>query len=142
MKNDINIAIAIPSHTRHLRMIGMIGEKVAEEIDCREDIRTTLPDQLAIVLTEGVVNAIKHATCMDPTKEINIKISVSKGNLLITIQDNGIGFDLDAVPDPCSTSCRMEERGRGIYIIKSLMDSVRYVRSVGGNVLEMRKQLL
>lgn len=141
MKNDIDIDIAIPSHTRHLRMIGTIGEKVAQEIDCTEEIRKTLPSELAVVLTEGLVNAIKHANNTDPNTEIHVRISVSNRNLRVAIHDNGVGFDLDAVPVPCFTSCGMEEKGRGIYILRSLMDSVQYVRSAGGNMLEMRKKL-
>ncbi|MDD2897587.1 MAG: ATP-binding protein [Desulfuromonadaceae bacterium] len=141
MKNDIDIEISIPSHTRYLRMIGTISEKVAQEIDCQEETRKDLPGQLAVVLTEGLVNAIKHANYADPNQEIHVRISVSNRNLLVTIHDSGVGFDLDAVPTPCFNSCGMEDKGRGIYILRSLMDSVRYVRSARGNVLEMRKKL-
>ena len=141
MKTDIDIDITIPSHTRYLRMIGKIGEKVAEEIGCPEGIREKLPSQLAVVLTEGLVNAIKHANKADPEKEIHIRINVTNKNLVVRIYDNGVGFDLDAVPTPCFTSCGMEEKGRGIFILRSLMDTVKYTRSEDGNILEMRKNL-
>lgn len=141
MKNDIDIDITIPSHTRYLRMIGRIGEKVAEEIDCPEAIRETLPGQLAIVLTEGLVNAIKHANSAEPDKEVHVRINVSNKKLVVRIYDNGIGFDLDAVPTPCFTSSGIEEKGRGIFILRSLMDTVKYTRTDDGNVLEMKKNL-
>lgn len=141
MKNDIDIDITLPSHTRYLRMIGRIGENVAEEVDCPERIRKTLPSQLSVVLTEGLVNAIKHAKCADRDAEIHVRINVSKKVLVVRIYDNGLGFDLDAVPDPCFTSNGLEEKGRGIFILRSLMDTVKYSRSDCGNVLEMRKKL-
>lgn len=141
MKNDIDVDITLPSHTRYLRMIGTIGEKVAQEVECAEEIRETLPGQLAIVLTEGVVNAIKHGKCAEQNNEIRIRISISNKNLVVTIHDNGVGFDLEAIPPPCFTSCGMLEKGRGIYILRSIMDSVQYIRSTGGNILEMRKKL-
>lgn len=141
MKNNIDIDITIPSHTRYLRMVGSIGEKVAQEIDCAEKIRETLPGHLAIVLTEGLVNAIKHANRADPDKEIHVRINISNKDLLVRIYDDGAGFDLDAIPTPCFTSCGMEEKGRGIFILRSLMDSVKYTRTNGGNVLEMKKKL-
>ncbi len=141
MKNDIDIDITIPSHTRYLRMIGTIGEKVAQEIDCPEAIRETLPGQLAVVLTEGLVNAIKHAKSAAPDEEIHVRINVSNKNLVVRIYDNGIGFDLDAVPPPCFTSSGLEEKGRGIFILRSLMDTVKYTRANGGNVLVMEKKL-
>jgi len=141
MKNDIVIDITIPSHTRHLRMIGKIGEKVAEEIDCSEGIRNDLPVQLAVVLTEGLVNAIKHAKNAEPEMDIQIRINVSNKNLVVRIFDNGVGFDLDAVPSPCFTCNGMEDKGRGIFIIRSLMDTVKYTRTDNRNVLEMIKKL-
>ena len=141
MKNDIDIDISIPSHTRFLRIVNRIGEKVAGEMDCPEQIRETLSSQLAVVLTEGLVNAIKHANKSDPDKEIHVRINVSDKELLVRIYDNGVGFDLDTVPSPCFTSNGIEDKGRGIFILRSLMDSVKYTRSDCGNVLEMKKSL-
>jgi serine/threonine-protein kinase RsbW len=141
MKNDIDIDIRVPSHTRYLRMIGRIGEEVAKETDCPEGIRETLPSLLAIVLTEGVVNAIKHAHSTDLEEDLHVRINVSKKDLVVRIYDNGIGFDLDAVPNHSLNSNGLEEKGRGIFIIRSLMDTVKYIRSNNTNVLEMRKSL-
>ncbi len=141
MKNDIDIDITIPSHTRYLRIIGTIGENVAREIDCPEEVRETLSSQLAVVLTEGLVNAIKHAKSDGQDKEIQVRINVSNDTLVVRIIDNGVGFDLDTVPIPCFNSCGIEEKGRGIFILRSLMDTVKYTRSSGGNVLEMRKKI-
>jgi serine/threonine-protein kinase RsbW len=92
------------------------------------------------VLTEALVNAIKHANTADSNKEVHIRISVSDTELLIRVHDNGQGFDLNLVP---STVCPdpLSEQGRGIYIIRSLMDSVEYRKDNGGNVLEMKKRL-
>jgi serine/threonine-protein kinase RsbW len=142
MKNNINVDIRVPSHTRYLRMIGRIGEEVARETDCPPGIRETLPSLLAIVLTEGVVNAIKHAHSADPEGGLHVRINVSKKDLVVRIYDNGIGFDLNAVPNPSLASNGLEEKGRGIFIIRSLMDTVKYIRSDEANVLEMRKSLI
>lgn len=142
MKNDIDIDITIPGHTRYLRMVGSIGEKVAREIDCPDQVRKLLPEQLAIVLTEGLVNAIKHANKADPDKEIHVRINVSNKDLLVRIYDTGGGFDLDSVPPPCFDSHGIDDKGRGIFILRSLMDTVKYSRSDSGNCLEMRKKLV
>ena len=114
MKDDIDIDITVPSNTRYLRMVGRIGEKVVQEVDCPEVVRDALSSQIAVVLTEGLVNAIKHANQSDPDKEIHVRINVSNKKLMVRIYDNGIGFDLEAVPSPCFTSCGMEDQGRGI----------------------------
>lgn len=142
MGNDINIDITIPSQTRYLRMISTIGEKVAEELDCSATVRKALSNQLAIALTEGLVNAIKHANRGDPDKEIHLRINVHNKNIIVKIFDNGVGFDLEAVPSPNFTSNDMEDKGRGIFILRSIMDSVKYSRSNNRNVLEMRKKIV
>ena len=141
MKNDIALDITIPNQTRYLRMIGKIGENMAREIDRSEGDREALANQLTIVLTEALVNAIKHANCADPNKEVHIRINISDKELAIRVYDSGGGFDLNTIPSPCFDASALEEKGRGIFIIRSLMDSVEYKRSEGGNVLEMKKSL-
>jgi serine/threonine-protein kinase RsbW len=92
------------------------------------------------VLTEALVNAIKHANTTDPAKEVLIRINVCEKELVIRVYDDGQGFDLDLVPcNDCPDP--LNEKGRGIFIIRSLMDSVVYKKANGGNVLEMKKTL-
>ena len=60
-------------------------------------------------------------------------------NLCVRVFDHGQGFNLEAVPTP--EFADLDEHGRGIFFIRSLMDSVEYRKTEGGNVLEMRKKL-
>ena len=123
MKNLIDLEITVPNQTRYLGLVGRIGENMARELDGFPGDRETLGQHLNMVLTEALVNAIKHANAADPDKDIHIRINVSDMDLLIRVYDNGQGFDLDLVP---SKGCPdpLNEQGRGIYIIRSLMDSV------------------
>lgn len=140
MKNHIDIRISVPNQTRYLSLIGRIGENMARELVGFQGNREILGHNINMVLTEALVNAIKHANTTDPDKEVQVRIKVCDKELMIRVYDDGKGFDLDLVsgsecPDP------FNERGRGIYIIKSLMDSVVYRKANGGNVLEMKKAL-
>jgi len=140
MKNHIDIQITVPNQTRYLGLIGRIGENMARELDSFPGDRETLGHHINVVLTEALVNAIKHANTSEPDTEVQIRINVRDGELVIRVYDNGLGFDLDLVP--CS-SCPdpLNEKGRGLFIIRSLMDSVEYKKANGGNVLEMKKAL-
>jgi serine/threonine-protein kinase RsbW len=140
MKNHIDIQITVPNQTRYLGLIGRIGENMARELDVCPGDRETLGHHLNVVLTEALVNAIKHAKTIDPDNEVQIRINVCDNELVIRVYDNGQGFDLDLVP---ANGCPdpLNERGRGIFIIRSLMDSVVYKKANGGNVLEMKKAL-
>ena len=141
MKNDMTLEITMPNQTRYLSLIGKLGESTAKGLDHYQGDRESLADQINVVLTEALVNAIKHANFDDPTKEILVRISVSEKELTIQVFDSGRGFDLNSVPCPCFDTDVPVEIGRGLFIIRSLMDSVEYKKTCGCNVLEMRKLL-
>jgi len=141
MKKIIQLQIRVPSQTRYLSLIGKIGESVARDICRINDDRDIFANNLNAVLTEAMVNTIKHANSDDPTKDIKIRISISNKELLIRIYDSGQGFDLKKVSDSSYNSDLLAESGRGIFIIKSLMDTVVYKKTACGNVLEMKKAL-
>ncbi len=141
MKNQIEIKIRVPNQTRYLRLIGNLGENMAREISGLSDDRDAFAYNINVVLTEAMSNAIKHANAANPDKDVTIRITVSDTELAVRVYDNGLGFDPNSVPIPgLNTDC-LSETGRGLFIIRSLMDSVVYRKADGGNVLEMRKSL-
>ena len=141
MKNEIDIQIKVPNQTRYLSLIGNIGENMARDI-CQPSVnRDFFAHNLNVVLTEAMANAIRHASSADQDTDVQISIHITKDELSIKVYDNGQGFDLNSVPCPDLNSDCPSESGRGIFIIRSLMDSVVYRKANGGNVLEMKKLL-
>jgi serine/threonine-protein kinase RsbW len=138
-KNEIEVDIKVPNQTRYLSLIGRIGEDIAKELDRYNGDRDMLAYHINLVLTEAMVNAIKHANAGDPEKMVHVYINISDLELLIRVFDDGQGFDINTIPPPDFNT--LEDRGRGIYIIRSLMDSVKYERVNDGNMLEMTKRL-
>ena len=142
MNNEIELQIKVPNQTRYLSLIGRIGEDIAHQLKGYSGNRDALANHINVVLTEAMVNAIKHANADDPDKQVSIRISMSDNDLLIKVFDQGQGFDLNSVPDPVFDDYeQLEGSGRGIYIMRTLMDSVVYHKTADGNVLEMRKHL-
>lgn len=140
MINDsIKIEMSIPNHTRYLGMIGKIGEDVARAVKSYPGDREELAYHVNLVLTEAMSNAIHHANEGDPDKNLKVSIKVEKGVLNIKVHDQGKGFNSDQVQNP--ELKHLEEHGRGIYIIRSLMDEVTYQKVASGHVLEMTKTL-
>lgn len=138
-KKKIEVDIKVPNQTRYLSLIGKIGEDIAKELDKFDGDRQTLAYHLNLVLTEAMANAIKYAYAGDPETMVHICISISAEEILIKVFDNGQGFDINTIPAPNFE--QLEDRGRGIFIIKSLMDKVNYHKHGKGNVLEMAKKL-
>lgn len=138
-KNEIEVDIKVPNQTRYLSLIGRIGEDIAKELDRFDGDRDLLAYHINLVLTEAMVNAIKHANANDPDKMVHVYINITDQDLLIRVFDDGQGFNINSIPPPDFD--QLEDRGRGIFIIKQLMDTVKYEKINGGNMLEMTKCL-
>jgi serine/threonine-protein kinase RsbW len=136
---DLQVEVVIPTQTKYLDMIGSIGERIARELDQFSGDREALAYHLNLVLTEATSNAIRHSNSSDPKNTVKIVIQFQGDELNIKVFDHGQGFDLDTVPLPDLD--HPKEGGLGIFLIKTLMDSVTYSRSEQGNVLEIRKSL-
>lgn len=142
MNNQIDIQIKVPNQTRYLSLIGSIGEDLATHLQEYEGDREALAYHLNLVLTEAMVNAIRHANANDPQEEVVVRITISDNELIMLVFDHGQGFDIGSIPEQvCLDAQLLDEHGRGLFIMRSLMDSVQYRKVDGGNVLEMRKKL-
>ncbi|HTP66528.1 MAG TPA: ATP-binding protein [Geobacteraceae bacterium] len=138
-KKEIEVDIKVPNQTRYLSLIGRIGEDIAKELDKYDGDRETLAYHINLVLTEAMANAIKYAESKDANKLVHILINISNDDLVIRVFDKGQGFDINSIQTP--NFDKLEDRGRGIFLIRSLMDSVSYKKVKNGNVLEMLKKL-
>jgi len=138
-KNSIEVDIKVPNQTRYLSLIGKIGEDIARELNRNSSNKENLAYHLNLVLTEAMVNAIKYAHDSDPDKSVHILINITEDELFIKVYDYGQGFDINTIQSPNFEN--PENQGRGIFIMKSLMDSVSYKKLNDANVLEMTKKL-
>ena len=136
---DIQVDVIIPTQTKYLDLIGSIGERIGKALDNYSGDREALAYQLNLVLTEATTNAIKHSTYRGPKDTVRITIHIQEDELIIKVYDHGQGFDLESVPIPDFD--HPKEGGMGIYFIRTLMDSVAYIRMDDGNVLEIKKIL-
>lgn len=99
-----------------------------------QDVRVNIP----LVCDEAVTNAIVHGNGSDPSKMVNIQVYVSNGRFRIRIRDQGQGFDAGAVEDPRDGENVLRSGGRGVFLMRNIMDTVEYKE--GGRVLEMEKR--
>jgi serine/threonine-protein kinase RsbW len=82
---------------------------------------------LAIAVTELVNNAIKHGNKKAADKEVTVRLYFDDGKACATVIDQGEGFDPDSLPNPIAQENLLKEIGRGIFIVRSLMDRVEFV---------------
>jgi serine/threonine-protein kinase RsbW len=93
---------------------------------------------LFIALDEAFVNAVKHGNKFDARKNVKITAEVSTKEARFTIEDEGEGFDVSAIPDPCDPENLFKTSGRGVLFIYNIMDEVKY--NERGNRLTMIKK--
>jgi serine/threonine-protein kinase RsbW len=83
-------------------------------------------DGLLLSVNEAVSNAIIHGNNYNPDKKVIISIIQTSDELVISIKDQGKGFNPSQVPDPTSPENILKENGRGIHIIKMCVQDIHY----------------
>ena len=79
-----------------------------------------------LTLEEAFLNAVKHGNKMDPNKKVKIDYIVDDDKIEISITDEGNGFAPDSVADPRYGPGLYQPGGRGLLLMNSYMDTVRY----------------
>ncbi len=114
-------------------------EAIAEE----KHLSQSLAMGLNLALEEAVTNVIMYAYPPGADGLVDIEAIIRKESLDFIITDSGIPFDPTAAPT-ADITLGVEERpigGLGIYLVRSIMDTVRYERTDGKNILSMTKQI-
>ena len=95
--------------------------------------------EIKLCVEEAVRNAIVHGNKSDPKRQVRLGYWVDKGVLNIEIEDEGAGFNHELVKDPTKEENILRNSGRGVYLIKKLMDKVEY--NIKGNKVIMVKRI-
>ncbi|MGH9823374.1 MAG: ATP-binding protein [Blastocatellia bacterium] len=91
-----------------------------------------------IALDEAIVNAIRHGNKNDPHKMVRITAQISSRGARFTIRDEGPGFSREGVPDPTDPLRLLVPSGRGLLLIKHIMDKV-YHNETGNQICMVRR---
>jgi serine/threonine-protein kinase RsbW len=95
--------------------------------------------EMELALQEGLANAIRHGCKNDRTKQVRCLVSAdASGEVVVVIRDPGPGFDPATVANPLTSENRVRPNGRGIFLIKQLVDEVRFADR--GRELRLRKR--
>jgi len=93
-------------------------------------------DNLAVALSEALANAAVHGNLLKAEKQVGISVGVKPGlRATIEIRDSGAGFDHDAVHDPTHPARVLVPRGRGVFLMRRLVDELQYNQA--GNVVRL-----
>jgi len=126
--------VIIPSDACEARRL---QQRIADRLrECGYADRDVLDVRQA--LEEALVNAIKHGNQCNQHKKLRVTFCIDEECFQICIEDEGAGFDPDAVPNPLSQECLETPCGRGLLMMRHYMSEVSYLEP--GNAVMMVKK--
>lgn len=85
--------------------------------------------ELETAVHEALTNAAEHGNGGDPAKTVKVACCAGPGRITVAVEDEGSGFDPDALPDPTAEENLLNESGRGILLIRALVDECQFEQS-------------
>lgn len=82
--------------------------------------------KLAVALAEALSNAAVHGNRLRAGTHVRVSVNVTPGQAVIDVADSGTGFDLDSVSDPTDAEHILVPGGRGVFLMRQLVDELRY----------------
>ena len=92
---------------------------------CAEQARR-LDFNFRLGLTEALSNAMLYGNSDDPSKRVLVEVMFQRGRIEARVTDQGAGFDPSAVPDPTSPENLSKPCGRGLFLMRKLLDEVSF----------------
>jgi len=109
-------------------------ERILEAVD-GVGLSTDRRADLAVATAEALSNAAVHGNRLRPGSQVLITVGVAPGRkATVEVKDSGPGFDYTAVSDPTHPSKLLVPGGRGVFLMRRLVDHLEF-RPPGNRVL-------
>ncbi len=126
MPGSRTLDLRIPSELQHIE--GVVDAVLRACADGSVDARA-LGFKLPVALTEALSNAILRGNGEDAGKEVHVRVEVLDDAIVVEVEDEGQGFDFEAcVGDPTAPENLEREDGRGLFLMRALVDRVENFR--------------
>ncbi|MEO9036017.1 MAG: ATP-binding protein [Gemmatimonadaceae bacterium] len=135
-QDDVRVVeVDIPSD---VRFIENVVELVQRECAVMAFTKRQVGFNVPVALTEAIANAILRGNRDDPRKQVHVRAEVDTQRLVVDVGDEGKGFDMDASDvDPTTPDNIDREDGRGLFLMRKLMDQVELIEVANGSVVRM-----
>jgi serine/threonine-protein kinase RsbW len=133
----VEVALRIPSD---VTLIEETVELIARHCFAGWDAPQRVRFRLRVALSEALANAILYGNGEDPTRSVEVRAECLPDVLHLHITDDGPGFDPATIRDPVTPEDLDRACGRGLFLIRKLMDHVRYNEFGNSLCMTLRRQ--
>ncbi len=114
-------------------------ESFIMDIVLKNNIDEDLYNSIALSVAEAASNSIIHGNKLDEKKTVRITVKIDEEKMIIIFRDQGEGFDPEKIPDPTTPENILKDNGRGIHIMRTYLDGLKYNFTPGGTetILEL-----
>jgi anti-sigma regulatory factor (Ser/Thr protein kinase) len=131
----VSMKLDVPSD---LGMVGDAVELVATHLPPGTLSPRRISFNLRTALAEALGNAIRYGNGEDPDRFVRVYVELGRDFVRIHVDDDGHGFDSSRVPDPTHPDNLEREDGRGLFVIRHLVDDVAFNKKGNGICLTLR----
>ncbi len=128
-------ALVLPSTLDTVDRMEQEAEKFAAEHGFSEDDAANI----AMAVREATVNAVLHGNSYSRDKQVHASLQADQAGLTVRIADEGAGFNATVLPDPLLPENILRGSGRGVFLMRALMDEVHFRQLTPGTELTMIK---
>jgi len=122
-RDGTHFALELPSDLRLIDpAIGYLAGRLRDY--GYEGSRLTLNFRVGV--SEALANAMIYGNDRDPAKRVRVEVELASERVSVVVHDEGDGFDPTGVPDPTLPENIESAGGRGLFLIRELMDEVDF----------------
>jgi len=131
------ITLSIPSRLELLSLVDQVTGSIGERLRFSDEERSAI----SLSVVEAGTNAIQHGHGSDHDATVDLRFEIRPDRLTVFVHDRGPGFAPPAAPpDMTSPEHLLDQRGRGIFIMRACMDQVDFDFSRGGTTVRLVKR--
>ncbi len=114
-------------------------EEAAEKLALQAGFPAETASHISMVCREAAVNAVLHGNRYNPDKHVTVSFELTDEALTVRVADQGEGLDPDKTPDPLAPENLLRTSGRGIFLMRALMDEVHFRKLSPGTEISLVK---
>ena len=114
--------VSFPSLKENIALAGKYIDEICEFYNIGDENY----GNILVAVTEAVSNAIYHGNRLNPEKQVRFYYETKDHNLCFVIEDEGRGYNPEALPDPTDPQNLENPNGRGVFLMRKLTDDIKF----------------